>query len=104
MARVEAEALQDPVDIYLASSLGLARAVEDVLTSHGIDYVVQVESLGRSTLFGSQRNGAAFYVSGNEAERARALLRVGQFAHGVVEQEIGDRRQETGDRMKDKGR
>lgn len=87
MARVEAESLRDPVDIYVASSLGLARAVEEVLTSRGVDYVVQVEFLGRTTLFGSQRHAAAFYVSSDQAEYCRALLRAGEFAHGVVEDE-----------------
>lgn len=85
MGKVDAEALRDPVDIYLASSVGLARAVEAVLTEHGIDYVVQVESLGRTTLFGSQRHAAAFYVSADQAAHCRSLLRHGEFAHGVVE-------------------
>ena len=85
MPRVEAEALRDPVDVYLASSVGLARAVEEVLTSNGIDYVVQVEFLGRTTLFGSQRHAAAFYVSSDQAAHCRSLLRVGDLAHGVVE-------------------
>ena len=87
MARVEADALRDPVDIYVASSLGLARAVEELLTSQGIDYVVQVEDLGRTTLFGSQRHAAAFYVAGEQAEACRAMLRAGELAHGVVEEE-----------------
>jgi hypothetical protein len=87
LARVEADSLRDPVDIYLASSLGLARAVEEVLTSRGVDYVVQVEFLGRTTLFGSQRHAAAFYVSAHQAEYCRSLLRAGDLAHGVVEDE-----------------
>ena len=91
MARVEAEALSDPVDVYLASSIGLARAVEELLTSRGIDYVVQVEDLGRTTLFGSQRHAAAFYVAAAQAEACRALLRAGELAHGVVEEDRGAR-------------
>ena len=95
MARVEGEVLQNPAHIYIASSLGLARAVEAVLTSNGVDYAVQVQDLGRTTLFGSQRHGAAFYVSADQADVCRSLLRTGELAHGVVEQETGDRRQET---------
>ena len=95
MARVEGEVLQSPTHIYLASSLGLARAVEAVLTSNGVDYAVQVQDLGRTTLFGSQRHGAAFYVSADQADACRSLLRSGELAHGVVEQEAEDRRQGT---------
>ena len=87
MARVEGEALQNPVHVYLASSLGLARGVEAVLMSSGVDYAVQVEDLGRTTLFGSQRHGAAFYVSADQAAHCRELLRTGEFAHGVVDAE-----------------
>ena len=87
MGRVEAEALLNPVAVYLASSLGLARAVEELLTSRGVDYGVEVEYLGRTTLFGSQRHGAAFYVAAEQAEGCRSLLRAGELAHGVVEEE-----------------
>ena len=85
MARVEGEVLQDPAPVYLASSLGLARAVEAVLTTNGVDYAVQVQDLGKTTLFGSLRHGAAFYVSAEQADAVRSLLRAGELAHGVVE-------------------
>ena len=85
MARVEAEALRDPVDIFLASSVGLARVVEALLTARGINYVVQVELLGRTTLFGSQRHAAAFYVSADQASYCRSLLREADLAHGIIE-------------------
>lgn len=84
---MEAEALQDPVDIYLASSVGLARTVEALLTSRGVDYVVQVESLGQTTLFGSQRHAAAFYVSSSQASYCRMLLTQADLGHGIVEEE-----------------
>jgi hypothetical protein len=86
MARIAAEALRDPVDIFLASSVGLARAVEALLTSRGINYVVQVEFLGRTTLFGSQRYAAAFYVSSDQASYCRSLLREADLAYGIVEE------------------
>ena len=87
MPRVEEEVLHDPAHVYLASSIGLARAVEAVLTSNGVDYAVQVQDLGRTTLFGSQRHGAAFYVSAEQADACRSLLRTGELAHGVVDAE-----------------
>jgi hypothetical protein len=87
MPRVEGETLQDPIHVYLASSLGLARAVEAVLTSSGVDYAVEVQPLGRTTLFGSLRHGAAFYVSASQADYCRSLLKTGEFAQGVVEAE-----------------
>ena len=87
MARVEAEHLHDSVKIYVASTLGLARAVEALLTSRGVNYVVQVESLGRTTLFGSQRNAAVFYVTAGQAAWCRTLLRESEVARGIVEED-----------------
>ena len=84
MARIEPDALQEPVNIYLATSLRMARAVEALLTSHGVEYAVEVEPLGRTTLFGSLRHGAAFYVSSEHAPYARTLLRDSEFRHGIV--------------------
>jgi hypothetical protein len=77
--------LQDPERIYLAASLREARAVEAVLTGHGIEYAVEVEELGRTTLFGSLRHGAAFYVSRAQAPSCRSLLAQGGYTRGVVE-------------------
>ena len=85
MSRVEAEDLSDPVKIYVASSLGLARTVEALLTSRGVAYAVQVESLGRTTLFGSHRNAAVFYVTAAESEWCRTFLKDAGLGNGVVE-------------------
>ena len=85
MARVDADALQDPVNIYLAASLAAARAVEALLTSHGVEYAVQVEPLGRTTLFGSLRHGAAFYVSSGQASYCLSVLRETDLRKGIVE-------------------
>jgi hypothetical protein len=65
--------------------LGLARAVEALLTTRGVDYAVEVEQLGRTTLFGSQRNAAVFYVAEGQAAWTRAALREGDLASGIVE-------------------
>ena len=56
MARIEPDQLQDPELIFLATTLRSARKVEALLDSHGVDYVVQVEELGRTTLFGTMRH------------------------------------------------
>ena len=63
MARIKPEELGDPERIFLAGSLRVARRVEEWLTTAGVDYVVQVESFGRSAVFNTVRNGAAFYVT-----------------------------------------
>ena len=47
--------------IFLAPTVSEARRVEAVLDEHGVDYCVRVEPCGR-TLFGSTRQGAAFFV------------------------------------------
>ena len=88
MARIEPDALQDPIDIYLASSLREARDVENLLTSRGVNYVVQVEPLGRSTLFGSTRHGAAFFVSAGQASYCRELLAGSGFSRGLSDEDI----------------
>ena len=62
MARIEPDQLQDPELIFLAATLRTARKVEALLDSHGVDYVVQVEELGRTTLFRTMRHAAGFYV------------------------------------------
>jgi hypothetical protein len=85
MSRIEPETLRDPESIYVAASLRAARQVEALLNSRGVDYAVQVESLGRTTLFGTLRYGAAFYVSSSQAEYCRFLLAEAGLAQGIVE-------------------
>ena len=85
MARIEAEELQQPEQIYLASSIRIARKVETILDSHGIGYVVQVEDLGRSTLFGTRRHAAGFYVTAEQAALCRSLLADAGLAYGIVD-------------------
>lgn len=74
MARIDADALDEGALVYLASSLREARRVEELLTREGVNYAVQVEALGRTTLFGSLRHGAGFYVAPAQAEYCRTLL------------------------------
>lgn len=89
MPRIEADALSDPEQVYLAASLDDARKVEEVLTSRGVEYATQVESLGRSTLFGSVRHAAGFYVTAAQAEYCRSALAQEGFSHGIVHDEPG---------------
>jgi hypothetical protein len=77
--------LQDPEKIYLAGSLREARGVEAVLTGHGVEYAVEVEELGRTTLFGSIRHGAGFYVAAAQAASCRSLLAHAGYTHGLVD-------------------
>jgi hypothetical protein len=87
MARIEAEDLPDPEQIFIAGSVRVARRVEEWLTTAGVDYVVQVELLGRSLLFNSLRMGAAFYVTSGQAEYCREELTAAGLGRGVVEEQ-----------------
>ena len=87
MARIEPDQLQDPEPIFLASTLMTARKVEALLDSHGVDYVVQVEELGRTTLFGTMRHAAGFYVLAGQASLCRALLSGAGLSHGILEED-----------------
>jgi hypothetical protein len=87
MARIESDQLLDPEQIFLASSLRTARKVEALLDSRGVDYVVQVEELGRTTLFRTMRHAAGFYVPAGQASHCRALLADAGLAHGIVEED-----------------
>ena len=84
MARIEPDALPDPEQVYLAPTLGEARRIEALLTARGVDYATQVEVLGRTTLFGSLRHGAGFYVTAAQAEYCRHSLAQAGFSSGIV--------------------
>jgi len=84
MPRIEPDALSDPEQVYLAPTLGEARRIEALLTARGVDYATQVEVLGRTTLFGSLRHGAGFYVTAAQAEYCRQVLAQAGFSSGIV--------------------
>ena len=65
----------------------MALRVEAWLTTAGVDYTVQVESIGRSLLFRTERMGAVFYVNGGQAAYCREQLSAAGFGDGVVEPE-----------------
>ena len=87
MAGVEPDQIRDPERILIARSLRLALRVEEWLTRAGVDYTVQVESVGRSLLFRSERMGAVFYVNVGQATYCREQLTAAGFGRSVVEAE-----------------
>ena len=95
MARIDGEDLPDPERIYIASSLRVARQVEEWLTLAGVNYAVQVEPFGRSLLFGTLRMGAAFYVTSAQAVHCRERLIAGGLGGGVVEDEEDEDEEEA---------
>ena len=92
MTRIEPDALPEPEQVYLAPTLGEARRIEELLTARGVNYATQVEVLGRTTLFGSLRHGAAFYVTAAQAEYCREALAEAGFSSGIIRdaQEYGE--------------
>ena len=87
MARVEPEDIRDPERIFVARSLRIALRVEEWLTTAGVDYAVEVESIGRSLLFRTERMGAVFYVNAGQAIYCREQLTAAGLGAGVVEAE-----------------
>jgi hypothetical protein len=87
MARIEPEQIRDPERIFIARSLRLSLRVEEWLTMTGVDYTVQVEAVGRSLLFGTDRMGAVFYVTSGQALYCREQLTAAGLGTGVVEPE-----------------
>jgi hypothetical protein len=84
VARIEPDELSDPERIFIAAKLKEALRVEEMLTTAGVDYAVQVEPFGTSIFF-SRRHGAAFYVSSGQAEYCRTRLVAHGLARGIVE-------------------
>jgi hypothetical protein len=60
--------------VYIAKKLKEALAVETLFTDSGFDYLVEPDTYSGGVIFRSQRTGAFFYVSPEEADRARAIL------------------------------
>ena len=87
MARIEPEALRDPEVIFIGRTLRLALRAEEWLTTAGIDYAVQIESIGRSLLFRTERMGAVIYVTAGQAVYCREQLTAAGLGGGVVESE-----------------
>ena len=81
--------VDDPIDdrplarIYLAATVSEARRVEAVLDKLDVDYSVRVEPCGR-TLFGSTRQGAAFFVDAAQADGCDEALERAGLGAGIV--------------------
>ena len=60
--------------IHVARKLKEALRVEDVLTSAGLDYVVELDEYSVGTIFRRRRVGAFFYVAVHDDPSARELL------------------------------
>lgn len=74
------------VRVYLAAALAEARAVEAALDAAGVEFAVEVEAYGSSSLLANAaRSGAGFWVRAPELDRAAdALERAGHVAGLVV--------------------
>jgi hypothetical protein len=69
--------------IFLAATVSEARRVERVLDQLGVDYFVRVEPCGM-TLFGSTRQGAAFFVDASSTDSCEQALVQAGLGAGIV--------------------
>jgi hypothetical protein len=69
--------------IHVARKLKEALRLEDVLTSAGLDYVVELDEYSVGTIFRRRRIGAFFYVAVHDDPSARELLRREGFTPSV---------------------
>ena len=65
--------------LYIAKKLKEALAVEALLTTAGIDYLVEPDTYRGGIIFASERVGAFFYVAPENATDARETLRAGKY-------------------------
>jgi hypothetical protein len=60
--------------LYVAKKLKESLRLEEVLTSAGIDYLVEPDTYKGGVMFLSERVGAFFYIAPADEESARAAL------------------------------
>jgi hypothetical protein len=65
---------QELILLYIAKRLSEAKAVEELLTGQGIDYLVEADLYMGGFLFRRALHGAFFYVTEADDARARRLL------------------------------
>ena len=65
--------------LFIARKLKEALAVEHLLTSAGIDYLVEPDTYRGGIIFASERVGAFFYVAPENAAEARAALQAENY-------------------------
>lgn len=75
MRRMDEEyASQELVLIYIAKSLKEAKRLEERLSEAELDYLVEPDTYRGGMIFVSERVGAFFYVTDEDAVTARAVL------------------------------
>ncbi len=65
--------------LYIAKKLGEALALEELLTSANVDYLVETDQYFGGFIFQRVRIGAFFYVRPDAAEPARQLMRTNGY-------------------------
>jgi hypothetical protein len=60
--------------VYIAKRLKEALALEDLMTQHAVDYLVEVDTYAGGIIFRTSRAGAFFYVHPRDEVRTRTLL------------------------------
>ena len=75
----------EPSLLYIAKKLRDAKAVEELLTSAGIDYGVETDEYEGGVVFRRTRTGAFFYVREEAREQAAAVLVEKGFVPSRVE-------------------
>lgn len=60
--------------LYIAKKLKEALKVEQLLTSEGIDYLIETDTYRGGVIFVSERVGAFFYVHQEQLEAAQQVL------------------------------
>lgn len=66
--------------VYIAKRLKDAKRLEEILTTAGLDYLVETDTYRGGFLFVSERVGAFFYVDEADASAARRLLLESNYA------------------------
>ena len=70
---------QDLALIFIAKRLREAKRLEEVLTTGGLDYLVETDTYRGGFVFVTERVGAFFYVTPEDEARARALMSEHRF-------------------------
>jgi hypothetical protein len=65
--------------LYVAKKLKEALALEEVLTSAGVEYLVEPDTYRGGMIFVSERVGAFFYVPPDGLEAAQRVLRAEKY-------------------------
>lgn len=75
----EAFASGDLALVYIATRLKEAQRLEDLLTTAGLDYLVETDTYRGGFIFVSERVGAFFYVQPAAEARCRELITQNRF-------------------------